>query len=141
MLASLFVETEHPTCMYIPTLEMKKKKMLQNIPTFQHKIFEISRQKFFSNSMKLYNIFVNKLDKCFRKFGKFEYSRLEKNVEFGDLVKRFPAVLWLLNLDSIRPDRDRSIFGTTNGNRIHYILSLIVMFMCRASFNFAVLFN
>ena len=46
----------------------------------------------------------------------FENSAHEKNVEFVDLVKRFPTVLWLLNLVSIQPRTDRSKFGSEHGD-------------------------
>ena len=49
--------------------------------------------------------------KKFKIFENFENLAYEKNVEFVDLVKRFPTVLRLLNLVSIQRRTDRFKFG------------------------------
>ena len=60
---------------------------------------------------KISEIFGGFFSKKFKIFENFENLAYEKNVEFVDLVKRFPTVLRLLNLVSIQRRTDRFKFG------------------------------
>ena len=76
---------------------------------------EIHRiQKLPQNHQKLTKfseIFGEKFSQKFKNFENLENLAYEKNVEFVDLVKRFPTVLRLLNLVSIQRRTDRFKFG------------------------------
>ena len=53
----------------------------------------------------------------------FSHPAHKKNVEFVDLVKRFPTVLWLLKLVSIQPRTDCSKFDSEK--RKYNVLRLV----------------